>query len=159
MASISLTRIAAVALAAGAAAAAAPVAADPLEDAVQARRGYFRMLALNTGPLAAMAKAETPYDAEAAAIHATNLALLGQMNLAHLIPEGTDNAAMPGKTRALPSTWSNLEDATAKYEAFTKASAALAEAAPNGLDALRSAMGALGQSCKSCHDDYRAKDF
>lgn len=147
------------ALTLGALGAAAPAAADPLEDAVQARRGYFRMLALNTGPLAAMAKAETPYEAEAAATYAGNLALLGQMDLGHLLPEGTDNGAMAGKTRALPVIWTDPEDAAAKHAAFTKASAALAEAAPNGLDALRGAMGALGQSCKGCHDTYRAKDF
>ena len=34
----------------------------------------------------------------------------------------------------------------------------LAKVAGNGLDGLRSGVGDLGQSCKSCHDEFRQKE-
>jgi len=43
-----------------------------------------------------------------------------------------------------------------KGQALADASAALAEVAGDGLDALRSKVGAVGQACKGCHDDFRA---
>jgi len=45
------------------------------------------------------------------------------------------------------------------FGAFVTASTTLAENAGGGLDALRANIGALGASCKGCHDTYRAKDF
>lgn len=44
---------------------AAAMAADA-EHVVEARKGYFSLVALEFGPLAAMAKGEMPYDAAAA---------------------------------------------------------------------------------------------
>lgn len=147
-------------LAAMAVTAPAPVFADAADDAIQARRGYFRMMAINFGPLVGMAKGEVDYDAAVAAQNARNLELLGVMRVSNLFPEGTDNAAKPGATRALPAMWADDgAGVLAKAKAFTEASAALAAAAPQGLDALRPAVGALGKTCGSCHDDYRAKDF
>ena len=45
------------------------MAADA-EKVVEARQGYFSLVALEFGPLAAMAKGEMPYDAAAATAHA-----------------------------------------------------------------------------------------
>lgn len=40
--------------------------ADAIEDALEARHGYMKMLAINMGTLSGMAKGEIEYDAEAA---------------------------------------------------------------------------------------------
>lgn len=135
------------------------LAADPAKDAVQARRGYFRMLALNFGPLVGMAKGEKEYNAGAATTHSANLALLGQMDIAHLFPTGTDKDSMAGETRALAKIWQDSADVAKKIEALKTATAAMAEAAPKGLDALKGAVPAVGGACKGCHDTYRAEDF
>nr|MBX2836056.1 cytochrome c [Gammaproteobacteria bacterium] len=61
------------------------------------------------------------------------------------------------RTRALPAIWETFPAITEKSDALKDAAAVLAENAGNGLEALQGAMGDVGQSCKGCHDDYRAK--
>ena len=72
-------------------------------------------------------------------------------------PPGTDNGAYAGKTRALPEIWTTWPEAGEKANALSEATAALAGVAGDGLGALRSKIGAVGQACKGCHDDFRAK--
>lgn len=47
--------------------------ADPADDAIDARRGYFQVVKFNAAPLFAMAKGETDYDAKKAQSYADNL--------------------------------------------------------------------------------------
>ncbi len=134
-------------------------AADPLDDAVKARRGYFTLLGANMGPLAAMAKGEMEYSAEVAETHASNLLALATYNPAPHFPAGTANEERTGDTRALPAIWTDLEGFLAKYQAFTKAVADMQSPAVAGRAELGQAIGQVGGTCKACHDDYRAKDF
>ncbi len=136
-----------------------PAAADPIDDAIEARRGYFTLLGANIGPLAAMAKGEAEYDAGTAALHATNLAMLADYNPVPHFPEGSDNEAKWGDTRSLPAIWTDFEGFSEKLTDFQDAAKALAEVAGEGRGALGPALGELGGTCKACHDDYRAKDF
>lgn len=138
---------------------AAPAFADAIEDAIKARQGYFDIAALNFGPLVGMAKGQVDYDAEAAQMYADNLSALASMHVAPLFPAGSDNVAAKGKTRALPKIWEDGDGFAEKVEAFTVAAGKISEAAGGGLDGLRPAVGALGESCGGCHDTYRAKDF
>lgn len=133
--------------------------AAPPEDVVKARQGYYNLLGLEMGGLAAMAKGEVPYDAEAAKAHAANLQVMTTYSPAGLFAPGTSKADMPGKTRALPEIWENFPKVGEKGAAFREAVGELAAVAGDGLDALRPAVGKLGGTCKSCHDDFRATDF
>ena len=154
--------LAAAAVAASSLFTAAPAFAEAskeAKEAVQGRRGYYRMLALNTGPLVGMATGKAPYDAAQAGVFATNLDLLAKIDVGHLYPEGTDNEAMWGETRALPKIWADFDGARKKDDAFEAAAAALAAAAPQSLQALQGAIGAVGDACKACHEEYRAKEF
>jgi len=45
----------------------------------------------------------------------------------------------------------------AKHANWVSAAEAMAAAAGNGLGELKSNMGALGKSCKSCHSEYKAR--
>lgn len=155
----SLRFAAAAALGLFVAAEAGPAFADAAEDAIQGRRGYYRIVALNFGPLVGMAKGDVAYDSETAQMHADNLAALATLNLAPLYPAGTDNDARFGDTRALPKIWTDQAGVAEKGQGFAAAVEKLAGAAGGGLDALRPAVGALGESCKACHDVYRAKEF
>lgn len=128
-------------------------------DLVEARQGFFALMGLNVGPLAAMAKGEAEYDADMAMMYAENLAALSAYNPTNLFAPGTSNADMPGETRALPAIWENPEDLGAKYAAFVDATAELVAVAADGRAALGPALGKVGASCSACHDDYRAKDF
>ena len=62
------------------------------------------------------------------------------------------------RTRArrepLPEIWSTYPAVGEKDQALKDAAAALAEVAGDGLDALRSKIGAVGKACKGCHDDF-----
>lgn len=132
---------------------------DDVDDSVNARHGYYQLLKFNLGQLAAMAKGEVDYDAGAAQTAADNLKALSGLSISALWPEGTDNAALPGKTRALPEIWADVDGVRAKHVAFVQAAGKMADVAGQGLDALRPQVGAVGGTCKGCHDDYRAKSF
>ncbi len=146
--------IAAALVAAGAAGSAAA-----MDNAIEARRGYFDAIALNFGGVVAMARGAKPYSAEEAKIYTENLKALAGMNLTPFFPEGSDNAAKPGDTRALPAIWSDLAGVGKAADAFEEAVTALDAAASEDLASLRGAVGAVGETCKACHTKYRAKEF
>lgn len=133
--------------------------ADPIEDAIQARQGYFKLIRANAGPLFGMAKGDMDYNAEQASAFAANLKALTSMDNTALWPAGSHKAANPGKTRALEIAWTTFPAIMEKHNALSAAATDLAASAGGGLDALRSKVGALGAACKGCHDTYRAKDF
>lgn len=60
---------------------------------------------------------------------------------------------------AKPEVWSNNADFLAKSEDFQQATAELNMVAQNSttLEEVKPAFGAVGKSCKSCHDDYQVK--
>lgn len=132
---------------------------DPLEDAIEARRGYMRVVEFNVGPLFGMAKGKMDYNAEAAATYAGNLQALAMMNNGALWPEGSDNEFYSGVTRAQPSIWKTYPKVAEVNQEWKDAVGELAKVAGEGLDALRSKLGAVGDACQSCHDDFRAEDF
>lgn len=58
---------------------------------------------------------------------------------------------------ALPAIWENGEDFQSKLAAFKKAAASFKAAAGSGdMGQIGGALQQLGQTCKGCHDDYRA---
>lgn len=130
----------------------------PYERHLNARHGYMDVLAFNIGTLGGMARGNIDYDAEAAQTAADNLAAMSGVNTRPFWPEGSDNAALGDATRALPAIWENPEGFGEAWMAYRTAASDMAEAAGGGLDALRGAMGPLGSSCGSCHEDFRQSD-
>ena len=135
----------------------ASAANDPNEKAIKARQSVMKLQSWYAGPLFAMAKGDMEYNAEMAKTYAANLNLMVNAEAGAMWPEGTDNGAYAGKTRALPETWTTWPEAGKKSEALSESAAALAEVAGDGLDALRSKIGDVGKACKGCHDDFRAE--
>jgi len=130
---------------------------DPLLDAIEARQAVMILRGWNAGPLFAMAKGDIEYDAEFAAALANNLKAELAMNNGRMWPEGTHNDSDDyfDETRALPEIWSTYPAVADAGKAYVTAVDALAEQAGNGLDALRSTIGDVGDSCQGCHDDFR----
>ncbi|HSG49453.1 MAG TPA: cytochrome c [Longimicrobiales bacterium] len=63
----------------------------------------------------------------------------------------------PG-TRALPAIWENWDDFAAKLDAARASAAALQAAAEAGdVEGTAAALREVGQSCLSCHREYRAR--
>lgn len=136
-----------------------PAFADPLDDAIKARRSFYQVVKFNAGALFAMAKGKMAYDAKAAQSYADNLKALSSLNNGAMWVKGSDNGAKKGKTRAKPEIWSTFPAITEKSNAWKAAVADVASVAGGGLDSLKTKIGGLGGSCKGCHDNFRAKDF
>lgn len=130
----------------------------PHDGAIKARQGMFQLYGFNMGLLSAMAKEKMPYDAELATEAANNLSTVVSLGQSQLWPAGSDNATDGNiTTRALPAIWDSTPDVLDKFADLKSAVDALVPVAGNGLGELKGAMGDVGGSCKSCHDDYRAK--
>lgn len=133
--------------------------AKAISAAVEARQAQMTLYAFNIGLLGGMAKGEVEYDAEAASAAASNLAALSQLDQSRLWPHGSDTELLGGDvTEALPAIWAEGSDIGEKSMAMTNAAVAMEDAAGNGLDALRGAIGPLGKSCGGCHEDFRQKN-
>lgn len=133
--------------------------AKAIAAAVKARQSQMTLYSFNIGLLGGMAKGEIEYDADAASAAAANLAALSQLDQSRLWPMGSDNEAL-GKdaTEALPAIWAPDSKVGEKAMAMTTAALAMQDAAGQGLEALRGAIGPLGKSCGGCHEDYRQKN-
>lgn len=131
--------------------------ADAKEDAMEARHGFMRMLALNMGPLAGMAKGEVEYDEAAASKAAANIEALTGYAVTDLFIEGTAEGEVED-SEALPAIWENSDDFAAKFADLGDAAAGAGEAVKGGQENVGPVVQRLGGTCKACHDDYRTKD-
>jgi cytochrome c556 len=120
------------------------------------RQSYFALIGMNFGPMGDMVKGKIEWNAEQFSKLAAEVAAVASYSVERGFMPGTDM----GKTRAKPEIWDNMEDFTEKLEAFRTESAKLAEVAQSGdEDAIKEQFGATGQTCKSCHDEYKSKDY
>lgn len=121
------------------------------------RQSWFAMLAANFGPMIGMVKGEIPWEENLMAAYADQLAALTTLDVMRGFADGTDK----GTTRAKPEIWQDKADFQAKMDDLEKASAALQVVASQGTDrkAISQAVGAVGQACKACHDEYKSEDY
>ncbi|MGM0676242.1 c-type cytochrome [Ectothiorhodospira marina] len=126
-------------------------AADP-EDAIDYRKGVFQVFKWNMGPLGAMAQGDIPFDREMAGQRAEQLDRVADLPWQGFI-EGSDM----GDTDAMPEVWMNREAFDEAASEFEQASARLAQLITEEASErdIRRQIGAVGQSCKACHDDFR----
>ncbi len=138
------------ALAAGLALPAAAQFAKP-EDAVKYRKAALTVIGTHFSRVGAMASGRVPFDAKVAAENVELVAELAKLPWT-AFGEGTDK----GETRAKPEIWKEsgkFKEAADKFQAET---VKLQAAAKTGnLDAIKTAFGATGASCKACHDNFR----
>ncbi len=121
------------------------------EDAVKYRKSAMTIMATHFGRVAAMANGRVPFDAKVAADNAAVAESMSKLPWAAFV-EGSDK----GDTRAKPEIWSDaakFKDANEKMQGeMTKLSAA---AKTGNLDSIKAAVGAVGGSCKACHDAFQ----
>lgn len=123
------------------------------EEAVKYRKNALFVMQQNFGRVAGMAAGKIPFDAKVAAESAAVADFVSKLPWAAFGP-GTDQ----GDTKAKREIWTDkakFDDYAVKMQAeMTK----LAAAAKSGnLEAIKVAVNATGGTCKSCHDDFRAK--
>ncbi|WP_370301170.1 cytochrome c [Pseudooceanicola sp.] len=127
-------------------------------DAIKARKATMQLFAYNLGYLGGVAKGEIEYDAAAASAAASNLAKLTTLDQSRYWLPGTDTASMGEATRALPALWEADSEAGQMVMQLAAAAADLDAAAGDGADAVRAALGPVGQACGACHKAYRQSD-
>ena len=119
--------------------------------AVAARHAQMQMIAYHTGVLGAIAKGEMEYNSDMVDAAATNLRDLAKLNGATMWLPGTEQGTVDG-SRAKAEMWTNFPDVIEKLTALTNAADAMIGAADQA--AVGAAMGAIGGSCKACHEKY-----
>ena len=121
------------------------------EDAIKYRQSALTVMGAHFGRVAAMANGRVPFDAKVAADNASIAETMSKLPWA-AFGEGTDK----GVTRAKAEIWSDnakFKEAGDKMQAeMVKLSAA---ARTGNLDAIKTAVGATGGTCKGCHDTFR----
>lgn len=131
----------------------AAFAADPKpEDEVRYRQSNFNVIGRNFGVLGAITKGERPYDQAVATKSANVVATLSTLPFGSFGP-GTD----VGTHKADPKIWTDNAKFKEAAEKFQFEAAKLPAAAKD-LDTLKLQVGAVGKTCKACHDDFRVKD-
>ena len=126
------------------------------EDAIKYRQSAYTVMANHFGRIGAMAQGKVPFDAKAAADNAVIVSDLAKLPFT-AFGEGTDKG-LPN--RAKPEIWKESAKFKAAADKMIGEVAKLDAAAKGGnLDAIKAAVGAVGQSCKACHDDFRAEKY
>jgi hypothetical protein len=123
------------------------------EDAIKYRKASFSVMGTHFGRLGAMAQGKVPFDAKAAAENADIVASMAKLPWAAFV-DGSDT----GDTKAKPEIWKQSAKFKEAADKLQAESTKLAAAAHSGKeDAFKAAFTATAGTCKSCHDDFRAK--
>ena len=119
------------------------------EDAVDYRQSAFTLMSNHMGRLAAMAKGEQPYDAEAAKRSAHLIHTVSQLPWEGFVPGSDGDGA-----KLKDDPWAKADEFRKLRERLAGETDKLVEASGD-LNALRKQVGATGAACKACHDQFR----
>lgn len=129
------------------------IAGDKSDDAIEARKAAFTLMAANVKPMGGMAKGKIPFDKEQFALRTANLEALSDMPWEFFIPDSDK-----GKTKAKSKLWKNMDDFKAKADKFKQEAAKLVEATKgDDQKAMFAQFGETAKTCKSCHKEYKKK--
>ena len=121
--------------------------------AVTFRKSLLQLVRSNMGPLGAMAKGEIPMDSDTIATNAERIEFLGNMMHDYFT---LDTSGFPVATDAKDDVWKEYVDFSSKVEDMVFAAASLQELVANGQEGeFRKGIGALGATCKACHDKFK----
>ena len=121
------------------------------DDAIKYRKNALFVMQQNFARLGAMAAGRMPFDAKVAADSAAAADFVAHLPWA-AFGEGTDK----GDTRAKPEIWKEPAKFKELADKMQTEMSKLAVAAKAGnMDGIKAGVGAVGGSCKACHDAYR----
>lgn len=134
-----------------------PALANDIESAIEYRQAAFKTLAGNFGPLGAMAQGRIDHDAEAALMRAERVAALAAMPWEGFVEGSLRGEGHGLDTDALAAIGDDWDDFASRQQALIEESQTLVEVAQDGdFNALRRQVAATANTCRSCHDAYRA---
>jgi len=126
------------------------IAKEGVQDpTVKARMDLMGTIGMNTKVLGDMAGGKAAFDATAA--EAAKAAL---MAAATEIPAKFETEADDPVSEARPDIWMNVQGFIEKAKALETAAGAIDV---SSLESVQAGMGAIGEACKACHTDFRAK--
>lgn len=121
------------------------------DDAIKYRQSALFVMQQNFGRVAAMAAGKVPFDAKLAAESADVATFMSKLPWAAFV-DGSDK----GNTKAKPQIWTEKTKFNEYAEKMQGEMIKLDAAAKTGnLDSIKAAVGAVGGSCKACHDAFR----
>ena len=121
------------------------------DAAIKYRQSAMSLQGNHLARVFAMANGQVPFDAKVAADNIEIIAVINRLQFAAFI-DGSDK----GNTRAKPEIWTEKDKFTAAIKKSEEDVTKLAVAGKTGnLDQIKAAAGAVGQSCKACHDAYQ----
>lgn len=121
------------------------------EDAIKYRQSALSLMGTHVGRVGAVVKGERPYDKAAVEADVAIIEVLSKLPWS-AFPAGSDS----GNTKAKPEIWAEQEKFQAAARTMQGEVQKLSAAARAGdLAQIRTAFGAVGQSCKACHDNFR----
>lgn len=121
-----------------------------VEDAIKYRQSALSLMGAHMGRVGAVVKGQRPYDKAAVEADVTIIEMMSRLPWS-AFPPGSD-----ANTKAKPEIWSDQEKFQAASEKMQAEVQKLSAASRTGdLAQIRTAFGAVGQSCKACHDNFR----
>jgi cytochrome c556 len=123
------------------------------EDAIEYRQSAMTIQGHHLGRVFAMVNGRVPFDAKLIGEQIDIVAMINRLQFAAFV-EGSGK----GDTKALPEIWTAKDKwaaAVAKSQEDVQKLAAVGHS--GNLEQIKAAAGAVGQSCKACHDTFRAK--
>ncbi|HET9977730.1 MAG TPA: cytochrome c [Burkholderiaceae bacterium] len=122
------------------------------DAAIKYRQSAMTIQNNHLGRLFAMANGQVPFDAKAAQDNIEIISLLNSRVQFGAFIDGSDK----GNTRAKPEIWTEKDKFNASIAKSQEDVAKLVAAGKSGnFDQFKAAVGAVGQSCKACHDAYQ----
>lgn len=122
------------------------------EDAIKYRQSALFVMQQNFSRVAAMASGKAPFDAKVAADSAAVAEFTSKLPWVGF-GEGTDKGR---DNRAKPEIWSDKAKFNEYADKMQTEMAKLNVAAKTGsLDNIKTAVGGVGGTCKTCHDAFR----
>lgn len=123
------------------------------EAAIKYRQSVMTVKGNHLARVFAMVNGQVPFDAKVAAENAEIVNMLSSnAQFASFWVDGSDK----GNTRAKPELWAEKDKFNAAVAKSQEDAAKLVAASKTGnLDQIKAAAGAVGASCKACHDAYQ----
>ena len=121
-----------------------------MDDPIATRKQLMQSNGASAGAAQAMIKGEIPFDARVAMAALQNFEAVGY-SFGDYFPPGSDQ----GDTRASPKIWEEMAEFQQYLADFREDAAAGIAAKPETLEAFQTAMGAVGENCQRCHEEFR----
>lgn len=126
------------------------------EEAIKWRQSGYGFMAWNMARI--KMNVEGTYNKDEVIKAATAIQAIANSGMGALYLPGTDKGTGWEKTRVKPEFFTNKDGVTKVAVAFNKEANEMAKIAATGdAAAVGAQLGKLGDTCKACHDDYKAK--